>query len=412
MEYVAVPDDHEEAYDRTLSYAFAPERGPDPDREGPDRPSGFHRRGVYDAPAGTPTSDLAPEDLLAVCGYYDFSARLRGRFHRLGGVAAVASPPEHRRRGVVRELLAELHDEFRREGVAFAALWPFKYSFYRRLGYARVNDYARVTVPPDELAGAVPAPDGEFVRLEPDDWERLDAVHAAASTRPLALDRTEDWWRTRVFQSWEPDPFVYGWERDGDLRGYLVYSVTEDGDGDGLATGKTLAVGELLGVDREARGHLLRFCRNHDSQVERVRLYGPADARPFDRLADPSAADVEVNPGPMFRLVDVPVALESLDYPEGVAGEVVLDVDDDHCPWNDGTFRLEVADGRAACRTTDADADVTLEVGALSRLAAGSHSLKRLEELDDVTVATGSAVVRETLQAAFPPAEPFLREGF
>ena len=407
MEYAPVPVDHEEAYDRILSYAFAPERGPDPEREGPDRPSTFHRRGAYERPSGTAAEPTA-DDLAAACGYHDFSARIRGRFHRLGGVSAVASPPEQRRRGVVREMLTALHAEFRSEGVAFAALWPFDHSFYRRLGYARVNDYASVTVPPGELAGAVPAPDGGFVPLSSDDWGRLDEVYAAAATQPLGLDRTEDWWRCRVFQSWETDPFVYGWERDGDLRGYLVYSVTDDDGGEG----KTLAVRELVGVDEEARDHLLRFCRNHDSQVERVRLYGPPVFGLFDRLRDPSAAEVEVKPGPMFRLVDVSAGLAALAYPEGVAGEVVLEVADDHCPWNDGTVRLDAADGTATCVPTDADPDVTLGVGALSRLAVGSHPIDRLEALGEATVASGSAECRRTLAAAFPRTEPFLREGF
>lgn len=409
MEFGAVPDDHRETYDRILSYAFAPERGPDPDREGPDRPASFHRRGVYEVPAGTPPGERSAEDLITVCGYHDFSARIRGAFHPVGGVSAVASPPEHRRRGVVRTMLAELHAEFRSRGIAFAALWPFKYSFYRRLGYARVNDYARLTVAPDELEGAVPAPDGAFVRLSPDDWKRLDAVHATAATEPLGLDRTEDWWRYRAFQSWETDLFVYGWERGGELRGYVVYSVS---DGDGDEDGRTLVARELVGVDREARGHLLRFCRNHDSQVERVRLIGRVDTRLFDRLADPSAVDVAVKPGPMFRLVDVSAGLSSLSYPTGVAGEVVLEVTDDHCEWNDGTVELRIGDGSATCEPTDAEPDLSLEVGALSRLAVGSHSVGRLEELGDATVASGAGDARKTLESAFPGTEPFLREGF
>ncbi|QLG63221.1 GNAT family N-acetyltransferase [Halorarum salinum] len=409
MEYAEVPAEHEEAYGRTLSYAFAPERGPDPDREGPDRPASFRRRGMYDAAPGTPVEERKAEDLLAVCGSYDFRARIRGEFRPLGGVSAVASPPEHRRRGVVRTMLAALHAEYRSEGVAFAALWPFEYPFYRRLGYARVNDYSRLTVPPGDLDGAVPEPAGEFVRLRPDDWERLDAVHGAAATEPLALDRTEDWWRTRVFQSWEVDPFVYGWERDGRLRGYLVYSVAAD---EGEEDGKTLEVREFVGVDDDARGHLLRFCRNHDSQVERVRIVDRADVRLFDRLGDPRAVETTVRPGPMFRLVDVRAGLEALEYPTGVDGEVVLAVADDHCEWNDRTFRLSVDGGTAACEPAEAEPDVSIGIGALSRLAVGSHPVERLVELGHVTVASGSVDAKGTLEAAFPRTEPFLREGF
>ncbi|ESP88334.1 GNAT family N-acetyltransferase [Candidatus Halobonum tyrrellensis] len=406
MEYRPVPDDHEETYRAALSYAFAPQRGPDPDRDAPDRPAGYARRGLYDVPPGTPEADLDAADLAVVCGYHDFSARIRGGFRPVGGVSAVASPPEFRRRGLVREMLSALHAELRDDGVAFAALWPFEYPFYARLGYARANDYARVDVPPSDLGPACPPAAGEFVRLAPDDWERLDAVHAEAATEALALDRTEEWWRTRVFQGWETDPFAYGWEReDGDLRGYLVYSVEDADDADG----RRLSVSEFAAVDREARGHLLRFCRNHDSQVSTVRLQGRADLRLFDELDDPRAAETSVRPGPMVRLVDVPAALDSLAYPADAEGSVVLDVADDTCAWNDGRFRLTVGGGTAACEPTDADPDVSLGVGALSRLAVGSHAAPRLDALGDLTA---DAPALATLAAAFPPEPTFLREGF
>ncbi|WP_435144445.1 GNAT family N-acetyltransferase [Halobaculum sp. P14] len=405
MDYRPVPDDHVDAYDRLLAYAFAPERGPDPDRDGPDRPEGFHRRGLYGVDDATPTADLDADDLGVACGYHDFSMRLRGDVHDVGGVSAVASPPEHRRSGLVREMLGALHEELRDGGVAFAALWPFKYEFYARMGYARVSAYSRTTVDVDALSAAAPKPAGEFVRLRPDDWERLDAVYDAAATEPLAFDRTEDWWRCRVFQSWESDPFVYGWERDGDLRGYVVYAVDED-DGD-----RTLAVREHAAVDAAARGHLLRFCWTHDSQVDRVRLGGNATDWLFDLLDDPAAADTTVKPGAMLRVVDVPAALTAVDYPDGADVDVALDVTDGGCPWNDDAFRLSVADGDADCGRTDGSPDATLGIGALSRLVVGSHAADRLATLGDLDADDDAlAALDKAFPAADPP--PHLREGF
>ncbi len=347
MQYRAVPDDHEAAFDAALVYAFSPERGPDYSPDGPDRPASFHARGLYDPPDGRAAEggDPVADDLAVVCGYYDFSARIRGAFRDVAGVSAVASPPEYRRRGLVRDLLTDVHRELRDDGVAFAALWPFEFPFYRRLGYARVNDTSRITVPPDALASACPEPAGAFERLDADDWPRLDAVYDAWASDDLRLDRGEDWWRCRVFQSWDTDPYVYGWTAGdaGDaLGGYVVYTVTDDDDG------KTMAVSEFAHRDRAARDHLLRFCRTHDSQVERVRIPGPADTRLFDELDDPRAAETTVRPGPMVRLVDVASALEALAYPDGVATDAVLDVTDGTCPWNDGAVRLRVADGRGS----------------------------------------------------------------
>lgn len=418
MEYHAVPDDHEAAFDGVLRYAFSPERGPDDDTEGPDRPSTFHPRALYDTDDGVSAdraadaAELDPEAIAVVCAYYDFSARIRGEHRLVAGVSAVASPPEYRRRGLVRDLLTDLHAELREEGVAFAALWPFEFPFYQRLGYARINDYTRLTVDPDALSGACPPASGSFERLTADDWAAVDAVHTAWADDEFGLDRGEDWWRCRVFQSWGTDPYVYGWRDDGgDLRGYLVFTV-EDGDDDGGRDDKTMAVSELAFCDREARGHLLRFCRNHDSQVGSVRISGPADARLFDELDDPRAVDTEVRAGPMARIVDVSAALSRVAYPEDVTETIRFDVADETCAWNDRVVGLRVREGEGT--VTDAVGDeaptVSLDIGALTRLVGGSHGVDRLADLGHVEGLDAGS--RATLAALFPTTDPYLREGF
>lgn len=413
MEYHAVPDAHEAAFDDVLRYAFAPERGPDDDTEGPDRPSTFHPRALYDTADGVAAddpADLDPDDIAVVCAYYDFSARIRGDHRPVAGVSAVASPPEYRRRGLVRDLLTDLHAELRADGVAFAALWPFEFSFYQQLGYARINDYARLTVDPDALSGACPPAAGSFERLTADDWAEADAVYTAWADDEFGLDRDETWWRCRVFQSWGSDPYVYGWRDDeGGLRGYLVFTVDADGDG---RDEKTMLVSELAFCDREARGHLLRFCRNHDSQVGSIRISGPADARLFDELDDPRAVDTEIRAGPMARIVDVPAALAAVEYPDDVAGTVQFDVTDETCPWNDRTVRLRVRDGEGTVSEAvdEAVPTVSLDIGTLTRVVVGSHAVDRLADLGHVEGL--DAASRETLSALFPTTDPYLREGF
>jgi predicted acetyltransferase len=419
MDYRSVPESHHEAFFDAVRYAFRPEAGPEWERPDDDSPTPMTLRGMYDADPETADADLSPDDLHATGGYYDFTARIRGDWHTAGGVSVVTADPTIRRSGVVAEMLDELLAEFRREGTDFSVLWPFEYEFYRRFGWATANDYAQVTLPPEALAAVAPDPAGEFVRLDADDWERLAAVHERWATETLAVDRSEAFWRGRLFASWRSDPYVYGWERDGDLRSYLLYRV-EDGDG---GDGKTLAVEELAGVDREATDHLYRFCRNHDSQVESVRLRRRADTSLLDRLADPRAATVERKPGPMVRLVDVADALSALSYPADVSATVTLAVADPRCDWNEGRFELSVADGRGsvtrlagtsdeagADANTDTDADVRLGVGPLSQLAVGAVSAESLVAYGDATV-TGERTV-ETLSALFPPESVYLREGF
>lgn len=411
MDYRPIPEAHTERVRRLLTYAFRPESGPDLDDEEHPRPDIYHRRGLYDVDADTPEDDLDPDDLQVMCAYYDFTARLRGDFHRVGGVSAVASPPESRRHGFIADLLSHLHREFRAKGIAFAALWPFEYAFYRRYGYAMSQQYTETRLSPEALNAVVPDSAGSFRRLDADDWAAVDEVHRAWATEALSLRRTEGWWRTRAFRGWRKDPYAYGWEDEsGDLRGYLFYTVDEDGDD------KRMTVHELAAVDDEARGHLLRFCRDHDSQVDEVQVYSHRDDPTLlDTLADPRAAEVRIKPGPMVRIVDLEAAIDalSLDSTGVNSARLTLAVDDDHCEWNDGLFTLEVGSDGIDCRRCDDDdavADVSVEIGALSQLVVGSRSVADLERTDDLTVETDAA--REMLAAVFPSERVFLREGF
>lgn len=417
MDYRPLPAEHYEAFRRMVQYAFGPERGPELDDEDPDRPDIFEIRALYDSQerrgrrSGTDDGSVADlpneDDIAALCGYYGFTARVRSEWHPMGGVSAVASPPETRRQGHISELLGRLHEEFRDEGIYFAALWPFKYSFYRRFGYGMITKYAKTTLPPSELGDVAADPAGRFRRVDADEYESLVPAYEAWASEDLAVDRTEGWWRHRVFSGWRKDPYVTAWEDDdGSVRGYVVYTVDKD-DGDGE---KTMRVWEFAHDDDEAKGQLYRFCRDHDSQVDEIWIDGTVDTSLLETLSDPRAADLEVRPGPMFRIVDLEAAVAALDFPADIEGSVTLVVEDDACEWNDGVFELAVDADGAACRPTESDPDVRVEIGALSQLVAGFLPVETLERYGDLTVEHDEA--RQTLSAMFPEADVFLREGF
>jgi predicted acetyltransferase len=401
MDYRPLPDDRKTEFLDYLQYAFSPEDGPQDD----------HDRDPHDQP-GEPRALFEEDEMVCVCHHYWFRTSLRDRTVEMPGLSAVASPPEHRRQGNVARLLAESLAEYRERGDFLTALWAFEHPFYERQGWGLANKWTRYECDPEALAFARDSPfaGGEFRPVEADEYERLDEILAAdAEGYELTIERSEDWWRERVFSGWRGDPYVYGWERDGDLRGYLVYRV-EDEDG-----GKRLRVSEFAAADRGARLNLLRFLANHDSQVERVRIDGPRDSTLLDEVTDPAAVDCEVKPGPMVRIVDVPTAFETLDYPADLDAEFTLEVADSLVNWNDGTFRVAVEGGRANCEPVapdeaDSDPAVIAGVGALSQVFVGYHSVGEAETFADLEIRTPDA--RDALDDMFPEKRVFLREGF
>ncbi|MFC7080522.1 GNAT family N-acetyltransferase [Halorussus caseinilyticus] len=397
MNYRALPDDRKEQFQEYVEYAFSLEEGPqddydwDPDDQ-PDEP-----RALFDG-----------DRMLCVCSHNWFRTSLRGREFEMPGLSAVASPPEHRRQGNVARLLAESLAEYRERGDFLTALWAFEHPFYERQGWGIANKCGRYECAPEALSFARDSPlaGGEFRPVDRDEYDRLAPVLTAADEGyELTVQRTEEWWRKRVFSDWRGDAYVYGWERDGDIRGYVVYRVLDANEG------KRLHVEELAAADREARLNCLRLLANHDSQVEQVSIYGPPETTLLDAAADPEAIDCEISAGPMVRLVDVPAAFEALEYPTDLDAEFSISVADPLAAWNDGTFRVAVADGRATCEPADEDRpDATAGVGALSQVYVGYHSVADAETFADIEVRDSGT--RDALVAMFPEREVFLRETF
>lgn len=397
-EFRELGPEHRVAYQEMLDYGFDTTRGPT----------------SYDSPAETPDmlgrkfGVFEDGDLRSICSYLEYAVRVRDGWLPMVGLATVATPPEHRRRGLVRHLIGASLKRWRGE-YPISTLWPMKHSYYRRFGWAMANKSVQYTCEPEDLAFARDGAAGERVRLDPGDWERLQDVHEAHGTDiGLTFRRDEDWWRGRVFRSIGGGKrFVYGVEGDGGrIDGYVVYTVGNIGGGD-----LRLRVNDLAYRDHASYLGLLAILADHESQVEEIRIYRENESSLFDLVEDPEEVECTVVPGPQVRVVDVEDALSALAYPDGASAALALDVADGQAPWNDGTFELRVEDGEGECRAVD-DPDLpraTLDVNTLSQLYVGAHSPEEARRIADLDAPDDAM---DALAALFPPRTVYLREYF
>ncbi|MCU4752772.1 GNAT family N-acetyltransferase [Halobacteria archaeon AArc-curdl1] len=418
-EYRPIPEDQREIFHEYVSYAFSPQEGPpvyDPDEHATPRNRLGTQRGLFESGA--------PEDAnpLCVCRHYWFNTRIRDGSYLTPGLSAVASPPEHRRTGYVRELLEYSLEEYREREAPFSVLWPFSYRFYRQYGWDTTNRYLTVECEPERLSFARnrlerTVNNHQFRALDADEYAALESVYERHGERyDCTIERDADWWRYRVFEEWQTDPFVYVWERDGETAGYIRYVI--DGDwGE-----RSMRVSELVATDLEGFLALLAFCHDHDSQVTEVRIRLPVDTPLFDIATDPDELEVEYHTGPMARIVDIERALSALPYPTGFETTITLAVTDPLVDWNDGTFELAVAHGTGSCRRLEmgesvdstvasdgSETDVTLDIATLSQLAIGARSVDALKRAGRLEA---EAKPIETLETLFPERNIFLDEGF
>jgi len=81
------------------------------------------------------------ETLVAGAMIIPFEIRMRSQDFKMYGVAGVASKPEYRNHGIIREIMIKMFKEMYENKIPISVLYPFKLSFYEILGYKLVDEH-------------------------------------------------------------------------------------------------------------------------------------------------------------------------------------------------------------------------------------------------------------------------------
>ncbi len=395
--YRPLTDDEDELFRSYTRYAFRPQLSPDQADESPTAPRTVgERRGLFIE------DDARPR---AVCAHFWFESCVRGVQLSTPGLSAVATPPEYRRQGYARELFVHTLEEYRERGDHLSILWPFKFSFYRDLGWAEAYRYAHHEVEPAALRTVGGDTTGSFHRIDPDDIDLLDPIYRAfTQSYDLAIHRDETWWRKRIAVSWWGEHYIYVWrDDDGVDRGYLVFRYEGD------HRDRELIVYDFAASDATAYRQLCRFLADHDSQTDRVKLFESIDTPLLDHLRSRAGVETSVNNGAMVRLVDAKRTLEAIEYPQEASASVVLQLDDDLVDWHEEPIRLDVSDGSASVEQISADPEVILDIGTLSAMVVGARPVSRYVDAGEIE---GEPAAVAALDATFPPRSVWCLDWF
>jgi predicted acetyltransferase len=311
------------------------------------------------------------------------------------GTSFVGVLPTHRRRGVLRRMVAAHFADIRSRGEPLAGLWASEAPIYGRFGYGVAayqneqviaRDHVRLAGPP--LAGEVRLSDAiEAERVLPGVYER---VRRAV---PGMLERRDSWWRQRVLydppqRRGEASALAFAlYEDAGGIQGTLTYR--RIGRPFGPAP-QRIIINALMAATADAHRALWRYAASIDLVGEIEAWNRPADDPLAWLLEDRRKLRQTVRDSLWIRVMDVPAALAGRRY--ALAGKLVLKIEDAHCSWNDGTFALDGGPDGATCVATRAAPDVTLPIETLGALFLGgnsAHVLARAGRLagDDAAVA-------------------------
>jgi predicted acetyltransferase len=312
------------------------------------------------------------------------------------GVMAVGVLPTHRRRGALTALMRKQLADAHERGEPIATLFAAEGGIYARFGYGLASLAGDIELPKEHARPWVDEPLGTARLLDTDD-ELLEVVpgiydRVQAGTVGM-LTRSRDWWQVRRLsqrpgRGTRMNAVI---ELDGVPEAYALYRI--DFGMSHMVTESVVEVAEAVGTSPLALSAIWRYLLAID-WVARINAYWlPLDHPLFHWIREPRRMGFSVLEALWVRLVDVGAALSARSLREG---DVVFDVRDELCPWNQARWR--VANGSAE-RTT-APADLQLDVSALGSVYLGGFTFEqlrwggRLEELKPGAVTRADELFR------------------
>lgn len=289
---------------------------------------------------------------------------VRGTVVAMGGVGAVASMPSGRRRGTVRRIFEQMLAMQREMGMPVSTLYPFRDSFYERLGYAGFPKPRYLTLKPETLAPLVRIDKPGTCEQVPmragfEEWHAYLEWYQS-QTHGFSLKQINNARQWQDANEW----WVAFARHEGHIVGAMTFKITE-------YSGKLIA-GTFYTVNSVGRYLLLDWVGRHTDQVKEAIIELRPDDYPEVWFRDLDAtvtcgADLAW-PAPMARVVDV----SQLGGIGAGTGSVTLDVSDALCPWNNGRFTMRADNGTLVVEE-GGDCATPITIQGLSALVFSGH---------------------------------------
>ena len=341
---------------------------------------------------------LAEEDGRIVGGAsaFEFQLTVPGAIVPAAGVTIVGVLPTHRRQGILTQLMRAQLVDIHERGEPVACLWASEETIYGRFGYGMAALCGEIEL--QRVYGKFrksPEHGGAFRLLSYEEaLEAIPPVYArVAAETPGMFARPREWWEARALHDSEARRDGAGemvrvvLERDGEGIAYAIYRLKMDFEA-GSSTGEVRVL-EAMGVDGEATAGIWRFLLDTDWMDSVTADLLPVDHPLFLLLEHPRRMRFRLSDSLWLRLVDVGEALAA----RSLEGDIVLEVVDAFCPWNDGRYSLDGS-------KTMEDADLRLDVHDLACVYLGAFTFAqlgragRVEELTEGAIARAAAAFR------------------
>lgn len=321
-------------------------------------------------------------EMVGVTGAFEFDVTVPGGQLPAAGVTMTGVLPTHRRRGILRSMMQQQLRDVRDWGEPVAILWASEGSIYGRYGYGLAVPEITIELERDRAAFKTPlAPRGRTRLLPRQDAASImaEVYDRARGNVPGMITRTADWWESNTFpdhdEKKDPPALYVVLELEDRAEAYAAYKVHSEWNLDGFSEG-WLEVIEEVATTPEASAQVWRFLLGIDL-IKTIKAYLPLDHPLKHLVAESRRLRMGVKDAVWLRVVDLEATLEGRTYAE--ADSLVLELEDDLCPWNSGRWRLDTGGDSPTVERSEEAADLRMAPAELGAIYLGANTFGELK---------------------------------
>lgn len=327
------------------------------------------------------------------CETTPFNQNLRGKLFKMAGVASVASHPAARRKGYVLKLMRYMYKEFMQNRYAVSCLYPFKESFYQRMGYITLPQSKKIKFNSSVLRPILYMDlEGSYDLVPFEDGYNAYRTYTEAyqmQAHGMALFTISQEKAAKFHQAW----LVFA-KYNNETVGVMNYTLNDK------IMNQTMNANDFLFSNSHGKFMLLNWIARHIDQVGKVVISIRPDQGGENFFTDIRPEYEGVFRAPMARIINIP-ALAGLPVGDG---QITIQINDPDCEWNSGIWEFKSDAGQLTISKSE-NPDCMLTIHGLTALVYGVYDP---DEFELRGWGYPDHDQQQILRKMFPPAIPYL----
>lgn len=342
--------------------------------------------------------DEVDGEILSQIVSYPFEVTIKGQVMKMSGIGDVASYPETRGSGGIRNIFSTIFNDLHENGTELSYLAPFSQPFYRKFGYEIVFDSEEIRIPKAVITQIKPEKKGKVKRVK---WEDEDTKAILKEIYQDTLEkvhgsviREDYWWHYTMIKKQKRVAICYD---DKNMpQGYLIY---------GLVGASEFQIFEMAYRNSFAFRKLMSFVSSHSGSFNEFVSTNLPDKAVLELFTEISGITRKTYSYMMVKIVNFKQFIEKYPFKE-VEKEAgfYVEIQDDSCEWNNGVFHLVIKNGKATCeKVTEAKKiDYSGSIQHFTQVFMGRLTLEKAVWLELIDEKTEDSNLSELIDSMTP----------